>query len=193
MIRSFVAIELPPAVREEIGRLQGILAGTGADVKWVRPGSVHLTVKFLGDVPEETIAPLADAVDRAVCGVEPFTAAVAGTGVFPGRKRPRVVWLGLSGNLDILAGLQRIVETAVAGFGFTPDDRPFKPHLTLGRVRSPRGGNQLLEALDALRPQPFSWTVEDMVLFRSELKPSGAVYTPLARMPLRPSSATKRE
>lgn len=184
MIRSFFAIELPGAVEEEIERLQSRLRRTGADVKWVSSRSVHLTLKFLGDVDAATIPKLAAAVRQALTPHRPLGLRVGRTGVFPGRSKARVVWLGLAGDLEALAAVQRDVETAVAGFGFEPENRPFKPHLTLGRVRSGRGRVELLAELDRLDPRPAAFTAHDVVLFKSDLKPTGAVYTVLERLPL---------
>ncbi len=184
MIRSFFAIDLPGAFRDEIGRLQARLKQSGADVKWVRTESVHLTLKFLGDVAEETLPSLAEAVGREVEASSPLRLVMQGTGVFPNPARARVVWLGLTGDLEALAALQHGVEKAAAGFGFEPEGRAFKPHLTLGRVRSGRNRSGLLAELDRLKPEPLEFMAEEVVLFKSDLRPTGAVYTPLQRLPL---------
>ncbi len=184
MIRSFFAIDLPGAFRDEIGRLQARLKQSGADVKWVRPESVHLTLKFLGDVAEETVPSLAEAVGREVEASSPLRLVMQGTGVFPNPARARVVWLGLTGDLEALAALQHGVEKTAAGFGFEPEGRAFKPHLTLGRVRSGRNRSGLLDELDRLKPEPLEFTAEEVILFKSDLRPTGAVYTPLQRLPL---------
>lgn len=184
MIRAFFAIDLPAAFLEEIGRLQDKLRKTGADVRWVRPEGVHLTLKFLGNVGETTASALAAAV-QAVCAAHPrLTLTLAGTGVFPDRRRPRVVWLGLQGDLDALATLQRDLEQAAEAFGFEPEKRAFSPHLTLGRVRSSRGMLDLLAAVDGLEPSPLAFEAAEVRLIRSDLKPSGAVYTTLETCPL---------
>jgi RNA 2',3'-cyclic 3'-phosphodiesterase len=184
MIRSFFAIEPPSQVRNEIARVSGLLRNTGADVKWVRPESVHLTLKFLGDVAEADIDPLARAVGDAAVLHRPMELEIRGLGVFPGLKKPRVVWLGLSGNIDGLKALQQGVEMAAAEFGFEPEKRPFKAHLTLGRIRSGRGQNRLMTALETIKPENQSFPAAEVVLFKSDLKPTGAVYTALHRLPL---------
>jgi 2'-5' RNA ligase len=184
MIRSFFAIEPPPSVRNEIARVSGLLRNTNADVKWVRPESVHLTLKFLGNVDEATIDPLARAVGEVAAAHEAMELETKGLGVFPGLKKPRVVWLGLGGDIDGLRELQHSVETATAEFGFEAEKRSFKPHLTLGRIRSGRGRNQLMSALETIKPESQSFLAAEVILFKSDLKPTGAVYTVLHRLPL---------
>ena len=185
MIRAFFAIELPGNVKDEIGRLQESLKKTGADVKWVRPQGVHLTLKFLGQVAEEVIDPLAEAVSRTVASFPALELQLSQAGVFPGQKRPRVAWVGLDGDLAGLASLQKAVEERAAEFGFAMEKRPFNPHLTLGRVRSGRNKNLLLAALEGLEPNPLRLVAREVILFKSDLKPSGAVYTPLKCLPLK--------
>ena len=185
MIRSFIAIEVPAALREEIGRLQDRLRRTNADVKWVRPTGVHLTLKFLGDVPDDMIDPLSAAVGLVAEAVRPITLKTGALGVFPQRSRIRVAWLGLTGDLEPLAALQAAVEGAAAEFGFVPENRPFQPHLTLGRVASPRGREDLLAELDRLQPRNVEFTATEVVYYKSDLKPTGAVYTALKRLPLK--------
>lgn len=184
MIRSFFAIEPPPPVRGEIARVSGLFRNTGADVKWVRPESVHLTLKFLGDAAEADIDPLAQAVGEAVSSHKPLELEVKDLGVFPGLKKPRVVWIGLGGNIDGLKALQQSVERAAAEFGFEAEKRPFKAHLTLGRVRSNQGQNKLMTALETIKPESRAFTAAEVILFKSDLKPTGAVYTVMHRLPL---------
>ncbi|MEW6265402.1 MAG: RNA 2',3'-cyclic phosphodiesterase [Thermodesulfobacteriota bacterium] len=184
MIRSFMAIELPEAFHAEIERLRVRLKSAGADVKWVRPAGVHLTLKFLGDVLEDTIGPLARAAAEAVAPHPPLTLSLNGLGVFPGPSQPRVVWVGLAGDLAALDALRLDLEAAAAKFGFAPEKRPFKPHLTLGRVRSNRGRAELIACLGRLEVEPLSFTAGEVIYFKSDLKPSGAEYTALHRLPL---------
>jgi len=184
MIRAFFAIGLPPEFRHEIARLQGLLKKTQAEVKWVRPESVHLTLKFLGQVAEETIDPLAAQAADNVSRIPAVTLGLSGTGVFPGPKRPRVAWVGLTGDISVIRELQRGVEEAAAEFGFEREKRTFSPHLTLGRIRSSKGVGGLLSELDRLDPKPLEFLAREVILFKSDLKPTGAVYTPLKILPL---------
>jgi len=185
MVRSFFAIDLPAALTAEIQVLQAHLRNVGADVRWTRPEGVHLTLKFLGDLAEDLIEPLAQAAGRVAAGHAPLTLRVSGAGVFPGRSKPRVLWLGLDGDLERLINLQKDIETAAVEFGFAPEGRPFRPHLTLGRFRSNRRKNELLVQVEQLRPRPLEFPAEEVILFKSDLKPTGAVYTPLGRLPLK--------
>jgi 2'-5' RNA ligase len=185
MIRAFFAIGLPPEFREEIARLQGLLKKTGAEVKWVRPESVHLTVKFLGQAAEETIDPLAAKAAEQVSRIPAVTLGLSGTGVFPGPKRPRVAWVGLAGDMAVMRDLQRGVDEAAAEFGFEREKREFSPHLTLGRIRSSKRIGELMSELDRIDPKPLAFLAREVILFQSDLKPTGAVYTPLKTLPLR--------
>lgn len=184
MIRSFFAIDLPAPLREEVRRLQAGLRQTGADVRWTRPEGVHLTLKFLGNVAEETLEPLAAAAAEPAARSPVLTLGLAGTGVFPNRSRARVVWVGLKGDVAALGQLQKEIEAVASRFGFAPEKRPFRPHLTLGRVRSNRKRAELLAALERTEPQTLEFTAREVVLFKSDLKPTGAVYTALRRLPL---------
>ena len=191
MIRSFFAIDLPESFIEEIRRLQGGLRRSGADVKWVRPESVHLTLKFLGDVAEEVIEPLAESAGRAVIDLPPIRLTPHGLGVFPGRGRPRVIWLGLDGDLSGLTVLQGRIEDIAADHGFGKEKRAFTPHLTLGRVRSTRGRSELIREMDRQKPGAAEFIAREVILFKSDLKPSGAVYTALKRLSLKGDHLTE--
>ena len=184
MIRAFFAISLPLEFKEEIARLQDILKKTRAEVKWVRPDSVHLTLKFLGQVAEDIIDPLAEAASVKALQTQTITLALNGTGVFPGPKRPRVAWLGLAGDVGKIIDLQSRLEGVVSKFGFAGEKRKFSPHLTLGRIGSSKGIKEFMTELDRLDPKPLEFMASEVVLFRSELKPTGAIYTPLKRLPL---------
>lgn len=184
MIRAFFAISLPLEFKEEIARLQDILKKTRAEVKWVRPESVHLTLKFLGQVAEDIIDPLAEAASEKASQTQALSLTLNGTGVFPGPRRPRVAWLGLAGDVGRIIDLQRGLEESAEKFGFAREKRKFSPHLTLGRIRSSKGIKEFITELDRLDPQPLEFMASEVVLFRSELKPTGAIYTPLKKIPL---------
>lgn len=184
MIRAFFAISLPWEFKEEIARLQDILKKTRAEVKWVRPESVHLTLKFLGPVAEDIIDPLAEAASVKTSQTQALTLTLNGTGVFPGPRRPKVAWLGLGGDVGRIIDLQRGLDEVAGKFGFAREKREFSPHLTLGRIRSSKGIKEFITELDRLDPQPLEFMASEVVLFRSELKPTGAIYTPLKKLPL---------
>jgi 2'-5' RNA ligase len=191
-VRCFVAIDVPPAVREAVAGAQSALrrAAPDADVRWADTTQLHLTLKFLGAVPDERVPAVSAAVEAAVSGVAPLELAVGGLGGFPALRRARVLWAGLGGAVAELAALASAVERTVAPLGFVPEERPFHGHLTIGRVRSPRGGRALASAVEAAgAPHLGSWTAGEVVLYQSRLHPKGAVHTPVTRHPLRGARA----
>ncbi len=179
-IRSFIAIEIPEVLRQRLKDFLRELKNTGADVKWMRPEGIHLTLKFLGAVEQEALEKLSHALRPAVEKFTPFELKVQGAGCFPSFRNPRVVWTGLIEKEDTVSGLQREIETITAELGFPSEERPFKPHLTLGRVRSPKGKIPLTQMIEGnLHLDLGSFRVERVILFRSDLRPEGAVYTKL--------------
>ena len=178
MIRAFIAIALPATVQQSLGTLAKELQATRAAVSWVKPQNIHLTLKFLGDVTPEQISAIEAALTQAVAGTAPLRLQPAGCGAFPTLKQMRVVWVGLQGDLAPLKSLQQAVETALIPLGFEPEKRPFRAHLTLGRVKGRQGARALQDAL--LARQSFTaeaFDVAEVVLYRSELRPEGAKYT----------------
>ena len=189
MIRAFVAIELTEQVRENLRHWQAQLkAGGYSFVKWVEPSGIHLTLKFLGNVPENRITSLTAALTEAVKGVGSFRLQLTSPGAFPNLHRPRVVWVGLGGEVEKLLSLQDQVEKILNTLGFPRENRPFTPHLTLGRVRegaSTADARYLGEAIASLQVESgASFTVTAVILMQSTLTPHGALYHPLAVMPL---------
>ena len=178
-IRCFVAVELPSLMREEIGRLQSRIATKG--LRLVRPELVHVTIKFLGDVPPENVGLVAEALGRVKAA--PFPAQVRGMGAFPG-KTVRVVWLGLTGNFK---ELYENVEQVLEPLGFVPEARGFSPHVTLGRAArpSPEMNRQLGEKIADFSAQDLgSFNVDRFHLKKSTLTAGGPIYEDLAVFPL---------
>jgi 2'-5' RNA ligase len=185
MIRSFVALDIPRKTQEALAALTLELRKTGAAVSWVKADRVHLTLKFLGSVPPEQIETIQEALLSVAASSPPFRLQPAGCGAFPTIKQMRVVWVGLRGDEQALAALQKSVEAALAPLGFAPEDRPFRAHLTLGRVKGRQHLRSLQEAL--VGHQEFeaeAFDVKELVLYKSELMPQGALYTPLFRASL---------
>jgi len=182
-MRLFVAVNLPPEVRERLAAAQDRLRHAQADVSWVRAENIHVTLKFLGETEKrlERIRPALAEVGRAGA---PFSMEVSGVGSFGGRV-PRVVWVGVGDGAEPLIQLAGRIEAALARVGFAKERRGFTAHLTLGRVRSPRNAEALLAALQELRAEKFgTLTATQFDLMQSELRPSGSVYTPLEKFPL---------
>jgi 2'-5' RNA ligase len=185
-LRTFVAVAITQAIRKHAGELIAALAGTSADVKWVEPHNLHLTLKFLGEVHQNEIAQVCQAVARGAAGVNPFEIEVRGAGAFPSAARPRTVWLGAGEGAEPMVVLHDRVEAALAKLGYREEHRRFQPHLTIGRVRGAGAG--IVELGQLLQQQAdFAagrMTVGKVTLFASILTPDGAVYELLGTGPL---------
>jgi 2'-5' RNA ligase len=189
-IRAFVAIELPEDLRRELDRIQGSLKGTGvADhVRWVKSGGIHLTMKFLGDVPASTITEIVHAVTQGSEGVKPFTISFSGLGCFPSSSRPSVIWVGVEGDTGTLMRLQTAVEDSLSVLGYPAEKRKYTPHLTLGRVARDVAASERRRLGDMIGEHIVGSLGEmqvcDVCLVKSELSTSGARYTRLAAVTL---------
>ena len=184
-IRSFIAVEVPQSLRAKLEEVQRELKRADADVRWMRSESIHLTLKFLGSVSGEELEKLAGGIAPIISSWAPFGVRLHGLGCFPSSRNPRIVWVGMEQGSAEAVSLQKAVENRAAEVGFPPETRPFKPHLTLGRVRSSRGKGSLVQAVENHRDVEIgSFRVNEVYLFKSELKPSGAVYTKLQTFPM---------
>jgi 2'-5' RNA ligase len=184
-IRTFVAIELPSQIKAALSQLQGNLrTSKNASVKWVNPEGIHLTLKFLGNIDEAEVPALTKALSEAVRGVAPFSLQLGDPGAFPGNQAPRVVWVGVEGEIELLLTLHNNVDRVLTPLGFPPEKRAFSPHLTLGRVReeaSPGERRRLGENIASLKTEAkLSFKVESLSLMRSKLTREGALYSRLA-------------
>jgi 2'-5' RNA ligase len=181
-IRSFIAIELPPEIKAELKRVQASLSSAGGNsIKWVEPGNVHLTLKFLGNVAEDRLPAVAQAMQDAAGRTPLIQLKLNGLGAFPNLKKVQVVWIGLSGQLELLQALVRALEENLEGLGFPLEGRPFAPHLTLARVRDSaslvekQNLGRLIETtgLDC----EMNIRIDSISLMRSQLMRAGAVYS----------------
>jgi RNA 2',3'-cyclic 3'-phosphodiesterase len=173
-LRTFIAIDLSHEVRRNLEKAHDMLSPRISGVRWVRPSGIHLTLKFLGDVHKKQIDRICEALEDLAEEIEPIVISVRGAGAFPNLKRPRVLWVGLQ-KIEALADLAARVEGVLAPLGFEPEKRPFKPHLTLGRVKKPARDYR---AMSTIENKEFgAFTAWSMVLYKSELTPGGAVYT----------------
>jgi len=187
--RLFVALEPPAPVRRRLAAIAVELrrdAGRAADeIRWVAPENVHLTLQFLGAVPEERVPDVEAALHGAATGARPLALEVRGAGGFPNARRPRVLWAGLAGDIAPLTALAAEVGRRLAPLGFPPEDRPFSPHLTLGRARDRRGAPGLAGALaSAAQAAGTPWRASELTLFESHLSPKGPRYEVVARFAL---------
>ena len=189
-IRVFVALDLPPSIKEYLSetmtRLRASLPG---GVRWVDPAGVHLTLKFLGDVDAGLVTGLLQAMDESAAKFArpDLQLQLAKLGTFPNQREPRVLWAGVSGDMEGLEQLQRLVDGAISDLGFAPERRPFRPHLTLGRVRDQVWAEDRRRIGTGLSQLPFNpsqlWKVEEMHLIRSTLTPRGAIYESIGCVP----------
>jgi 2'-5' RNA ligase len=187
--RLFVALDPPEPVRRRVAALGVELrrtAGRHADeVRWVPPENVHLTLQFLGAVPEERVAAVEGAIRAAAAAGRALSLELSGAGGFPNARRPRVVWAGVAGEVEALAALVADLGRRLAPLGFAPEERPFSAHLTLGRARDGRGAPGLAGALaQAAEAGGTPWRVADVALVESHLSPKGPRYEVIARAPL---------
>ncbi len=188
-IRAFIAIELPPEIKSSLSNLiEKLRPGRERCVKWVNPESVHLTLKFLGNIPEGQIVDITNAMNDAIKGAPSFELNLKGVGAFPNLRSPRVVWAGIGGNVPILLNLQKQIEEALVPLNFTPEKRKFSAHLTLGRIRdnaTRQARADLGQALETLLIDSTpTFTVNKISLMKSTLTSSGAIYDQLASITL---------
>jgi RNA 2',3'-cyclic 3'-phosphodiesterase len=185
LIRSFLAIELPEPILKKIGEVQGDIKSTHTEVRWTDPEKIHLTLKFFGNIEESRIDPIFKSIEEPIRNTLPFSLKVRGVGAFPHLKNPRVIWIGLVEEKGILTSFQKQIETQLEKVGFQPENRPFHPHLTLGRMKSSRGKEELVGRVERHREEEFGdFQVERVILFKSDLRPSGPIYTPLRELSL---------
>lgn len=183
-IRSFLAIDLPEGVIREIARVEEKLRRLiRGDIRWVRPEAIHLTLKFFGDIGQNDVARISAAAGKAAVLFGPFDLTVGGAGVFPDPKRPRVLWLGLGGETGRLAAFHKELERSLDEIGFAREEKPFRAHLTLARVRGQglTGLGEVLEKRETYGAGTFRAT--GLSLYQSDLTPRGAIYTRLAECP----------
>jgi 2'-5' RNA ligase len=183
-VRTFVALPIPQESQKALDKAQGLLRATKADVRWISAASIHLTLKFLGEIDPETLLGITRALRESVQAHGRFTLCLRGLGAFPGLVAPRIVWCGIEGETHILETLQKDVESVCARFGFPREQRVFRPHLTLGRVRGKRNLQRLVECIKITSVCENSFEATGINLYKSTLTPGGAVYDVLERLPL---------
>lgn len=184
MIRIFIAVNIPESIRNEVFNLQKILRDNNGDIKWVRPESMHITLKFLGNVQEDRIDDIGICIKDAVKQVSPFNVLIKGTGAFPNDRRPRVLWVGIKNEEKILSVLAERIDRSLGKLDFKMEGRKFSAHLTLGRVRSLKNINKIIRIMHTEGFNSSAFTVHEVIIVKSELKPDGAVYTILKRIKL---------
>lgn len=176
-IRAFIAIDLTEAVQEELTSIINDLKQKvpNKSVRWVRPENIHLTLKFLGDTKIDSLDQITGGLDRVGKEKPPFNLNLGKLGCFPNPRRPRVIWVGVSGDIDTLQSLQKMIDQMLNPLGWDLDKREFHPHLTIGRIKNSK------KVIDSRLPwgspmKPLTFPAESLTLYESILKSSGAVY-----------------
>lgn len=188
-VRSFIAAELPKNIKSELDGLQGDFLKKGLNyVKWVNPSGIHLTLKFLGNININDLHNITAALEEGCKGFHKFSIELTGLGVFPNYKKPRVIWVGLEGQLSTLISLQKQIDDRLESLGFPKEKRPFSPHITLGRIRETASPGDLKDCADVIQKMQYTekhrLTVDCIKLMKSQLLPTGAIYTEMAMVKL---------
>ena len=183
-VRVFVSVGLSAEAREAlVEAVERIRQQVPDGIQWARSDGMHLTLKFLGNIPSANVSPLLGCVGELASANRGFGLKLTGLGMFPNRRKPRVLWAGVGGDLDALSSLQQASEDAIKALGYPAEQRPFRPHITLGRPRRSVSDPQLArigEAVSGINPPPpVYWQVDAVDVMQSELHPSGARYTSL--------------
>jgi 2'-5' RNA ligase len=187
MIRVFIGVELPSDIREKLFSLQQQFKKTLPPMNWVRLESIHLTLKFLGYVEPSRISQLLSVLEPIGRNQQSFSIAVKGLGVFPRVQYPRILWVGIEGKTQALQEVVLEIEAALDPLGFSPEEKPYHPHLTLARIKRENAtvGSALVKNRILENDQLIgTWTIERFTLFQSDLDSSGAIYTPLGTVQL---------
>lgn len=183
-MRIFIAIEIPVPVKELVANLQAQLREHTAAVSWTKLENLHLTLKFLGEINNERLSAVREATIASVQHVGPYSLTLETVGVFPNARNPRVLWIGLSGDVDNAVRLAARLDKELVARGFPGDKRPFQPHLTIGRFKRPGGAQALLAlARDTAVPESH-FAVEELIVMESRLARAGAEHTPVFRVAL---------
>lgn len=187
MIRTFLAIDIPKEIKDSMEKIQYRLRNTLKEgmIRWTKPGSVHLTLKFFGSISDRDIEHINKLLKDSVKGFKPFAIAAEKVGVFPNARQPRVLWLGITSGDDTLMTLQKQIDDDLHSIGFPREERAFRPHLTLGRTKAHRGIEGLSTVLEEFKDfKAGGFPAQGLTLYRSDLRPEGPIYTKLGYFPL---------
>jgi RNA 2',3'-cyclic 3'-phosphodiesterase len=186
LIRTFIAIPLSDEIHQRLAECQTSLKKHHAEVSWVKPENIHLTLLFLGEIHPNLVEKVGQCLEDIIPTQPQFTCEIAGTGVFPNPKRARVLWIGVTQGKEPVIQLQSVIEKSLDKLNIPKEDRAFHPHLTLGRVRSPKNLDIVVD--DLLQQSKMSCgtlSVTQVTLFSSKLSPTGAIYAPLKQIALK--------
>ena len=184
LIRTFISIPIPKDVKSKKNMLYSTLEGSPSKINWVKNEQLHLTIKFLGNTPESLFDGIKTEILQAVSNLSPFDLIIDNTGCFPVPERPRVLWLGISGNIVPLKNLFMTIEKKMESMGFPPEGQEYFPHITLARVKYPQKFTPDISTFLKSSYDPIDFTVDRVQFLSSELLPSGTLYTLLGSFPL---------
>lgn len=191
VLRLFLAIDIPPFAREIIREIQNRFKTLDLNVTWVKPANIHLTLKFLGNTSPAKVKPIKERLLKALAPLPRCSFSLGELGVFPSFNNPRVLWVGLEDPRGHLESLQNIVEAEMVPLGFPVEMRAFSPHLTLGRIKSPRGKDRLKHEVHSIRMgKSARIEVSSVWLLQSQLTPQGSIYTALEEFSLKGPAST---
>jgi 2'-5' RNA ligase len=177
MVRTFIAFEVPPNARSALVALQEQFRSVDTDIRWTPKRNLHSTIRFLGDVEESSLQRLNAILDEVAAGVRQFPVIFREAGVYPGRRNPRVLWVGCSEVDGSLAAFKSRLDRALTVIGFEEEARPYSPHVTLGRISSKKKIGHLLSLLENLTFEPTTASINGIVVLKSVLSPLGADYS----------------
>ncbi len=184
-VRTFIAVNVSPEIRQAAGKLAGLLRPVAGDVKWVSPENLHWTMQFLGDVDELEIPAVCAAVSTAIVELEAFDLEARGAGAFPAADRPRTLWLGAEAGAQAMVALHTAIQKKLNRLGYRGEQRRFVPHITLGRAGRKGSPRPLVRELASLAEfDAGSMLVDEVTVYASQLGPTGPSYEALARAPL---------
>ncbi|MCX5833146.1 MAG: RNA 2',3'-cyclic phosphodiesterase [Deltaproteobacteria bacterium] len=187
MMRTFLAIDIPKEITDSMEKIQYRLRNSLKEgmIRWTKPNSVHLTLKFFGSISDRDIEHITGLLKDSVKGFKPFELTAEKVGVFPNSRQPRVLWLGITGGDNSFMTLQKQIDDDLHGIGFPREERPFRPHLTLGRTKAHRGIEGLSAVLEEFKDyRAGTFPAAGLTLYRSDLRPEGSIYTKLGYFPL---------
>lgn len=180
MIRAFICLELSPSLKTRLEKLQlELQKQTITRVSWVKVSNLHLTLRFLGDIAEDKVSHIQTCIEEACEGIKAFALDASQLGAFPNLRRPKVFWVGIKDRSSTLLPMQEHLGQKLIKIGFTPSDHPFSPHLTIGRVKEGLG-QEISAKFSQIEFAQESFLVKEVILMRSDLRPSGAIYSKLA-------------
>ena len=186
MLRAFVAVEMPGPVRKALEEVQSGLKQLNIRARWVRPENIHLTLKFLGNIPAGHVPSIGEVLRVVAQAHGRFSLAAAGLGVFPDIRHPKIIWVGLTSRPEALTPLQQDLDGRLAALGFPREEKPFRGHLTIGRFRAEGFPGPVADAVKRHAAAEFgTFAVDEIVLMKSDLRPEGPLYEPLAREKLK--------